>query len=72
MFHLVQKVNETQLLKHPIYISQGEELGKFVNGGSTVICLFDKKIQFDYDILSHSGKNLETYVMVRDTIGKIV
>ena len=49
---------------------KGEEKGHFEFGGSTIILLINKDIEFDNKIIEHTNKDIETIVKLGDTIGK--
>ena len=49
---------------------KGDEKGHFEFGGSTIILLINKDIEFDNKIIEHTNKDIETIVKLGDTIGK--
>src|SRR5437016_5576337 len=53
-------------------VGKGDELGYFAYGGSTIIILWEKKVQikFDEDLIKNSTNKLETLVKVGMRIGE--
>ena len=58
-------VNENKLK-----FKKGEEKGHFEFGGSTVIMLINKELNFNEKIIENSNKDIETIVKMGQTIGK--
>ena len=50
--------------------TKGEEKGHFEFGGSTIIMLINKDIEFNKKILENTKKDIETIVKMGDQIGK--
>jgi len=51
-------------------VAKGEEKGLFKFGGSCVVTIFQRgRIQFDADLLAHSGQGLEVYAKMGDRLG---
>ncbi|KAJ8607102.1 hypothetical protein MRB53_040538 [Persea americana] len=54
-------------------IEKGQEMGMFLYGGSTVICVFpaDFDVKFDDDLCKHSMEGCETQVSVGESVGRL-
>lgn len=56
----------------PGTVDKGDEMGYFAFGGSTIVLLADMdKIDIDADLLEHTKNNIETYVRMGESIGKL-
>ena len=54
------------------FVTQGQELGYFSFGGSTVITIFPPDaVTFDEDLLENSAKQIETYARMGDHLGVV-
>jgi phosphatidylserine decarboxylase len=81
VYQYMLKNNQTSYqFVHPISINLGEDLGTFLYGGSTVVMIFDHKINFRKELLKYStygsdNNNLvepiESYCYVRSYLGSI-
>ena len=61
-----------QCYRPGIHAEKGARKGFFGLGGSTVVLLFQPgAILFDEDLLTNTGKELETYVRLGDSIGRL-
>ena len=60
-----------KIVNHPgvVDFEKGQEKGYFEYGGSTIVMLFNKDIQFDEDILHMNSFGVETRVRVGERIG---
>lgn len=55
------------------HIDKGAEKGFFAFGGSTVVLFFEKgKIQFDQDLIDNTKNQIETAVLMGETIGRAI
>ncbi len=57
---------------HPLQqqFAKGDEFGFFQFGGSTTILLFQKgRIEYDADLLQHSGRSIEVLLKMGERIG---
>ena len=50
---------------------RGDEKGKFLYGGSTIILLLNEKIKIDNDIISNSQAGAETIVKMGEKVGEL-
>ncbi len=50
---------------------RGEEKGKFLYGGSTIVLLLKKNVKIDSDIIENSKKEIETIVKMGEKIGEV-
>ena len=65
---LFQKDNV--ILEEQMTVERGEVAGEFRFGGSTILLLFKAgAIEWEQDLLTHSKENLETLLLVRESIG---
>jgi phosphatidylserine decarboxylase len=52
------------------HFAKGDRKGFFELGGSTIVLLFEKgRIKLDEDLLANTRNDLETYVLLGDSIG---
>ncbi len=66
---LVGSIVHTHQLQQPF--SKGGEFGFFQFGGSTTILLFQRgRIQYDADLLLHSGRSVEVLLKMGEQIGR--
>ena len=55
------------------FVAKGAHKGYFELGGSIVVLLFlPGRIEVDADLLANSGKGMETYVRMGETIGRVL
>ena len=54
-------------------LARGSELGYFAFGGSTLVVLFERtaNVEWDADLLANSNDHLETLIQMGDSIGRI-
>ncbi len=50
---------------------RGQEKGKFLYGGSTIVLLLNKDVKIDSDIIENSKREIETIVKMGEKIGEI-
>jgi phosphatidylserine decarboxylase len=58
---------------HPLQqqFAKGDEFGFFQFGGSTTILLFQKgRVEYDADLLQHSGRSVEVLLKMGERIGR--
>ncbi len=66
---LVGSIVHTHPLQQPF--AKGDEFGFFQFGGSTTILLFQTgRIEFDSDLLQHSGRSVEVLLKMGERIGR--
>jgi len=51
-------------------VNKGDEIGYFQFGGSDIVILFDKPVQWDQDLLQQSSQSIETLVEANERIGE--
>jgi len=59
----------TTLRKEGATLQKGDELGYFSYGGSDVLCIFEKKVKWDQDLMEKSLNGMETMLHVNERIG---
>ena len=66
---LVGSIVHTHQLQQPF--SKGDEFGYFQFGGSTTILLFQSgRIEYDADLLQHSGSSVEVLLKMGERVGR--
>jgi phosphatidylserine decarboxylase len=51
-------------------LAQGQEMGHFLYGGSTVITVFERgRVRYDSDLAEHSLRGVETLVRMGSSLG---
>lgn len=61
----------TTLVQIGQHVNKGEEVGYFSYGGSDIVVMFEKKVNWDQDIREQTLNGTETYLWVNEKIGKI-